>query len=160
VASDLISKGRKPALNTSSKPTRRQALATTVGTPLALLAASQVADAAGPPPNILFILADDFGYADLSCYGRPDYKTPNIDRLAGEGMKFMQAYANSAVCTASRVALITGRYQYRLPIGLEEPLGGRNVGVPPGHPTLPSLLKKAVYGPRIGALISGAEDMV
>jgi arylsulfatase A-like enzyme len=89
-----------------------------------LLAASQAADAAGPPPNILFILADDFGYADLSCYGRPDYKTPNIDRLASEGMRFLQAYANSAVCTASRVALITGRYQYRLPVGLEEPLAG------------------------------------
>ena len=133
-------------MNNSSKPTRRQALASTVATPLALLAASKAADAAAPPPNILFILADDFGYADLSCYGRPDYKTPNIDRLAVEGVRFMQAYANSAVCTASRVALITGRYQYRLPVGLEEPLAGRNVGVPPGHPTLPSLLKKAGYG--------------
>lgn len=102
--------------------------------------------AAAAQPNILFILADDFGYADLSCYGRPDYKTPNIDRLATEGMKFMQAYANSAVCTASRVALITGRYQYRLPVGLEEPLGTRNVGLPPTHPTIPSLLRKAGYG--------------
>ncbi len=133
-------------MKSSYKTTRRQALATTVATPLALLAASKAANAADPPPNILFILADDFGYADLSCYGRPDYKTPNIDRLASEGMKFLQAYANSAVCTASRVALITGRYQYRLPVGLEEPLAGRNVGVPPGHPTIPSLLKKAGYG--------------
>ncbi len=48
--------------------------------------------------------------------------TPNIDRLAAEGMKFMQAYANSAVCSATRTALITGRYQYRLPVGLEEPI--------------------------------------
>jgi arylsulfatase A-like enzyme len=120
-------------------PTRRHILA--AAGPLALLKG-----AAEPPPNILFILADDFGYADLSCYGRPDYTTPNIDRLAAEGVKFMQAYANSAVCTASRVALITGRYQYRLPIGLEEPLGQRNVGLPPNHPTLPSLLKKAGYG--------------
>jgi arylsulfatase A-like enzyme len=62
-------------------------------------------------------------------------------------MKFLQAYANSAVCTATRAALITGRYQYRLPVGLEEPLtGNRNVGLPPEHPTLPSLLKKAGYG--------------
>ena len=64
-------------------------------------------------------------------------------------MKFTQAYANSAVCSATRTALITGRYQYRLPIGLEEPLGSnetRNVGLPPLHPTLPSLLKKAGYG--------------
>jgi arylsulfatase A-like enzyme len=98
-------------------------------------------------PNILFILADDLGYADLSCYGRRDFNTPNIDRIAAEGMRFMQAYANSAVCTASRVALITGRYQYRLSIGLEEPLTPRSpkVGLPPKHPTLPSILKQAGY---------------
>src|SRR5436853_5202729 len=90
------------------------------------------------PPNILFILADDLGYADVSCYGRPDLSTPNIDRLAAEGLRFTQAYANSAVCTASRVALITGRYQYRLAVGLEEPLTTRNIGLPPDHPALPS----------------------
>src|SRR4051794_15813415 len=72
-------------------------------------------------PNILFIMADDLGYADLSCYGRRDFETPNIDRLAAGGMRFTQAYANSAVCSATRLALITGRYQYRLPAGLEEP---------------------------------------
>lgn len=94
------------------------------------------------PPNIVFMMADDMGYADVSCYGRPDLSTPNVDRMAAEGVRFLQAYANSAVCTATRTALITGRYQYRLPIGLEEPLGGRDVGMPPGIPTLPSLLKK------------------
>lgn len=97
------------------------------------------------PPNILFIMADDLGYADVSCYGRPDYKTPNIDRLADQGLRFMQAYANSAVCSATRTGLITGRYQNRLPIGLEEPLGTRDVGLPPSVPTLPSLLRKAGY---------------
>lgn len=109
--------------------------------------------AADAPPNIIFIMADDLGYADLSCYGRPDFKTPNIDGLAARGMRFLQAYANSAVCSATRTALITGRYQYRLPVGLEEPLAGdesgprrRNVGLPPNHPTLPSLLKQAGYG--------------
>src|SRR5215467_1788644 len=99
-------------------------------------------------PNFLFILADDLGYADVSCYGRPDYKTPNIDRLAAEGLRFTQAYANSAVCTASRVALMTGRYQYRLAVGLEEPLrtaASRKLGLPPGHPTLPSILKQIGY---------------
>jgi arylsulfatase A-like enzyme len=121
-------------------------LAAALAAPAALPFAEQTSYAASARPNILFILADDFGYADLSCYGRRDYATPNIDRLASEGVKFTQAYANSAVCTASRVALITGRYQYRLPIGLEEPLFGRNVGLPPGHPTIPSLLKKAGYG--------------
>jgi len=99
------------------------------------------------PPNIVFILADDMGYADVACYGRPDLSTPNIDHLAARGVRFLQAYANSAVCTASRVALITGRYQDRLRVGLEEPLAGNeNVGLPPEHPTLPSLLKKAGYG--------------
>ena len=98
-------------------------------------------------PNIVFILADDMGYADVACYGRPDIRTPNIDRLATNGVRLLQAYANSAVCTATRVGLITGRYQYRLRVGLEEPLGTDvpDVGLPPQHPTLPSLLKKAGY---------------
>src|SRR5438445_7624480 len=88
-------------------------------------------------PNIIFILADDLGYADVSCYGRPDLKTPNIDRIAATGVRFLQAYANSAVCTATRTALITGRYQYRLRGGLEEPFAGKpNVGLRPVPPTL------------------------
>ena len=59
----------------------------------------------------MFIVADDLGYADVSCYGRPDFRTPNIDRIAAGGVRFLQAYANSAVCSATRTALITGRYQ-------------------------------------------------
>jgi arylsulfatase A-like enzyme len=103
---------------------------------------------AGSKSNILFILADDLGYADVSCYGRRDFATPNIDRLAAEGVRFTQAYANSAVCTASRVALMTGRYQYRLAVGLEEPLSSRTprkLGLPPDHPTLSSILKGVGY---------------
>ena len=110
-----------------------------------LLPMARAAD--GPPPNIVFLMADDLGYADLSCYGRRDYTTPQIDGLARGGVRFTQAYANSAVCSATRTALITGRYQYRLRVGLEEPLGTGNtvIGLPPEHPTLPSLLKKAGY---------------
>jgi arylsulfatase A-like enzyme len=113
-------------------------------------------------------MADDLGYADLSCYGRRDFATPNIDRIAARGLRLTQGYANSAVCSATRLALITGRYQYRLRLGLEEPLAGNTeVGLPPGHPTLPSLLKKAGYGtsligkwhlgflPKFGPLKSG-----
>jgi len=120
------------------------------------------------PPNIVYIMADDLGYADVGCYGRPDLKTPNIDRIAAKGVRFLQGYANSAVCSATRTALITGRYQYRLRLGLEEPLGGGGeIGLPPEHPTLPSLLRKAGYGttlvgkwhlgtlPKFGPLKSG-----
>ncbi len=123
---------------------------------------------AAKPPNIVFILADDLGYADVSCYGRPDLSAPNVDSIARRGLRFLQAYANSAVCTATRTALITGRYQYRLRLGLEEPLtSNADVGLPPEHPTLPSLLKKAGYSstlvgkwhmgvlPKFGPLKSG-----
>lgn len=96
-------------------------------------------------PNIVFILADDLGYADLSCYGRRDYTTPGIDALAAQGAQFLSAYASSPVCSPTRTALITGRYQYRLPVGLEEPLGAREIGLPPEHPTLPSLLRQQGY---------------
>ncbi len=131
----------------SSHLTRRTILR---GAAAGALAAAGVGDAFGQnqrPPNIIFILADDLGFADVSCYGRPDLRTPNIDAIAGQGVRFLQAYANSAVCTASRTALITGRYQYRLSVGLEEPLqaGNGNIGLPPEHPTLPSLLKRAGY---------------
>lgn len=97
-------------------------------------------------PNIVFIMADDLGYADLSCYGRQEYQTPVLDGLAASGVRFLQGYAASAVCSATRTALMTGRYQYRLPVGLEEPLhGARNIGLPPEHPTLPSLLREVGY---------------
>lgn len=110
---------------------------------------SGLAAAAAPAsrPNIVFILADDLGYGDVSCYGRPDYRTPAIDRIAERGVRFTQAYANAAVCSPTRLALMTGRYQSRLPIGLEEPLSSpqAGVGLPPDHPTLPSLLRAAGY---------------
>lgn len=103
--------------------------------------------ASARPPNIVFILADDLGYADLSCYGRREYRTPNIDALAAQGLKLTHGYANSSICSPTRCALVTGRYQYRLAAGLHEPIP-RNagaLGLPPGHPTLPSLLRALGY---------------
>lgn len=97
-------------------------------------------------PNCLFIMADDLGWADLGCYGRDDIATPNLDRLAREGMRFTDAYANSSVCSPTRVGLITGRYQYRLPVGAEEPLGIRSEHeLPAGGATMPGLLAAAGY---------------
>ena len=100
-----------------------------------------------PRPNVIFILADDLGWGDLSCYGRPDYRTPNLDRLASQGMRFTNAYSASAVCTPTRCAFITGRYPGRLKIGLVEPLPATNhlVGLDPDHPTIASLLKANGY---------------
>jgi arylsulfatase A-like enzyme len=105
------------------------------------------------PPNILFILADDLGYGDLSCYGRPDYQTPHLDRLASQGVRFVNAYSASPVCTPTRCAFITGRYPARTRVGLEEPLTERGdlgekaktLGLPPEHPTVASLLKESGY---------------
>ena len=131
---------------------RRRFVQTTAASSLALagIGRSRPAGAQSTKPNIVFILADDLGYADVSCYGQRDYTTPNIDRLATEGLRFTQAYSNSPDCSATRTALITGRYQARLPIGLEEPLipaplTPKDIGLPPSHPTLPSLLKKAGF---------------
>lgn len=103
-----------------------------------------------PRPNILFILADDLGYGDLSCYGRPDYRTPHLDRLAQQGVRLTNAYAASPVCTPTRCAFITGRYPARTPVGLEEPLTwrkniGDRMGLSPDHPTIASLLKGNGY---------------
>src|SRR5262245_11493445 len=95
--------------------TRREILAATASAALSSSTAS--AQGRTAKPNIVYIMADDLGYADLSCYGRREYRTSNIDSIASNGMKFLQAYANSAVCSATRTALITGRYQYRLRVG-------------------------------------------
>lgn len=124
---------------------RRTALAGALGSAALAVAHPSFAQESARKPNFLFIMADDLGYADLSCYGRRDYETPVLDGLAAQGMKFMHGYANSAVCSATRFGLITGRYQYRLRAGLEEPLGNPALGLPPEHPTLPSLLRGLGY---------------
>jgi arylsulfatase A-like enzyme len=72
------------------------------------------AEAAAPrPPNILFVLIDDMGWSDFSCFGNTEAKTPNIDRLAAEGLAFSQFYVNAPICSPSRCALLTGQYPQR-----------------------------------------------
>ena len=78
-------------------------------------------------PNIVFFLTDDMGYADIGCFGAPDAKTPRIDQLAAEGVKFVNAYAMGAECTPSRTSILTGRYPARVK-GMECAIGTGNVG--------------------------------
>ena len=98
-------------------------------------------------PDVVLILMDDLGYGDLGSYGAPDARTPNIDRLAREGVRLTDAYANGAVCTPTRAALITGRYQQR--VGLDWVLtnvpGERERGLPATGTSLPALLKTNGY---------------
>ena len=110
--------------------------------------------AARKRPNIIYIVADDLGYADLGCYGGRDAAfgpvSPEIDQLAARGMRFTQGYSNSPVCSPTRFAIMTARYQYRLRGAAEEPIrtntrGNAELGLPPSHPTLPSLLREAGY---------------
>lgn len=136
-------------------------------------------------PNFVFILADDLGYADLGCYGgRSRYAprgscSPVLDRMAAEGLRFTDGYSNSPVCSPTRFALATGRYQYRLRGGWDEPIAtsvradpglGPVLGLPPEHPTLASLLCDAGYAtglvgkwhlgypPHFGPLKSGYQE--
>ena len=94
------------------------------------------------PPNILFILADDLGYGDLGCYGQKRIQTPNIDRLAAEGVRFTQAYSGSTVCAPSRCTLMSGKHT-----GHCATRGNRHpeIPVPVSDPTIGEVLKRAGY---------------
>jgi arylsulfatase A-like enzyme len=110
-------------------------------------------------PNIVFIMADDMGYGDVGCYGAPDVRTPNIDKLAAQGVRFTQFYANGPECSPTRAAFLTGRYQHRVG-GLECAIGigsvgryddairlasKRDLGLPAKESTISQLLKNAGY---------------
>jgi arylsulfatase A-like enzyme len=96
----------------------------------------------GQKPNLVFILADDLGYGDLGCYGQQQIATPNIDRLAKEGLKFTQAYAGSTVCAPSRCALMTGLHTGHCTVrGNKRP----ELGLKQGEETVGSLLRRAGY---------------
>jgi arylsulfatase A-like enzyme len=97
-------------------------------------------------PNIVLIIADDLGYGDLGCYGSTKIKTPNLDRLAAEGVRFTQGYAPSATCTPSRFSLLTGEYAWRQKARKNSILDGdAPLCIEPGRLTLPAVLKQAGY---------------
>jgi arylsulfatase A-like enzyme len=97
-------------------------------------------------PNIVLILADDIGYGDLSCTGATRIKTPHLDRLASQGLRFTDAHAPSSMCTPTRYALLTGRYAWRHATLSRGVLNGvAPLCIQPGSPTLPALLKEAGY---------------
>jgi arylsulfatase A len=116
---------------------------------LALLLLGMLAAAAhsAQPPNIVIIFCDDLGYGDLGCYGSPTIATPNLDRMAAEGLRFTDFYSTAEVCTPSRAALLTGRYPVRSGM-----VGKRRVlfpnskgGLPPGEITMAEALKEKGY---------------
>ena len=103
--------------------------------------------AEAPPPNVIVIYADDLGYGDLGCYGSPTIRTPHLDRLAAEGLRFTDFYSAAEVCTPSRAALLTGRYPVRSGMA-----GARRVlfpnsagGLPPGEITMAEALRGRGY---------------
>lgn len=95
-------------------------------------------------PNIVLIYADDLGYGDVSCYGAAKTKTPNVDRLAKEGLRFTDAHSPSATCTPSRYAMLTGEYAWRKN-GTGVLPGDAALIIQPGRTTLQSVLQKAGY---------------
>jgi arylsulfatase A-like enzyme len=110
-----------------------------------LLASLPAADASAPAkPNIIFMLADDIGYGDLGCYGATKVKTPNLDRLASQGLRFTDAHSMASVCTPSRYAFLTGEYAFRKK-GTGIASGVEGLLIEPGRMTVPSLLKRAGY---------------
>jgi len=115
----------------------------------AAAAAATASAATVTKPNIVLIYADDVGYGDLSCYGATKVKTPNLDRLAAQGMRGTATHSPSATCTPSRYALMTGEYAWRKK-GTGVLPGDATLLIEPGRTTLPSMLKEAGY--RTGAV--------
>jgi arylsulfatase A-like enzyme len=99
---------------------------------------------AAAKPNIIYILTDDVGYGDVGCYGATHVKTPNIDRLAKEGLRFTDAHSTASVCTPTRFAFMTGRYAWRQP-GTGIAAGNEPALIKSGTATVPSVLKAAGY---------------
>jgi arylsulfatase A-like enzyme len=117
---------------------------------LGLVAAAATGVAATTRPNVVVIMADDMGYADLSCFGNDRFRTPHLDALAREGLRFTDFHSNGAVCSPTRAALLTGRYQQRSGVDevvFADPARGKRDthGLPPAETTFAELLQGAGY---------------
>ncbi len=108
------------------------------------VAAQRTTNAQQARPNVILIYADDLGYGDVSSYGAMSLKTPNIDRLAREGLRFTDAHSPAATCTPSRYAMLTGEYAWRKP-GTGVLPGDAALVIEPGRTTLPSIFRRAAY---------------
>lgn len=123
---------------------RRNFLRMAGGASASLLAYRATAQARAEKPNIIVILADDIGYGDTGPYGATKVKTPNLDRLAAQGLRFTSAYCSSATCTPTRYSLLTGRYAFRKE-GSGILQGDAPLLIEPGQPTIASVLKGGGY---------------
>jgi arylsulfatase A-like enzyme len=111
---------------------------------LTLFASSAGAADVSAKPNVIFILADDIGYGDLSCYGAMRVQTPNCDRLAREGIRFTDGHTTAATCTPSRYSIMTGEFAWRKK-GTNILPGDASLIIQPGRTTIASVLKSAGY---------------
>ena len=98
-----------------------------------------------PPPNFIIIFADDLGYGDLGCYGAQNYQTPELDRMAQEGMRFIDCSVSDSICTPSRAGLLTGRYAQRWGYKRSVYFPWSNDGMPQSEITIAEVLKAADY---------------
>jgi arylsulfatase A-like enzyme len=143
----------------------RRTFLSAAGSALACGAASSLSRgaAAESKPNIILIFADDLGYGDLSCYGSKRIRTPRLDKMAGEGIRFTNFYAMASICTPSRAALLTGSYPQRcgLYMGISPKREEhRHLGLHPGETTIAEMLKQAGYATLcVGKWHLGGDDV-
>ena len=121
--------------------------ATTCAAAVAIPGMLTRADISGRKPNFVLIVADDLGYGDLGCFGNRSNRTPNLDRLASEGMRLTDFHSNGPMCSPTRAALLTGRYQQRM--GIDGALGKNEKGLPRGEITMAERLREAGYATAI-----------
>ena len=123
----------------------RQLVSTVLASALLASGCASAPPASRPDrPNVVIVYADDLGYGDVSSYGATRIRTPNIDRVAAEGLRFTRAHATSATCTPSRYGMLTGEYPWRKQ-GTGVAPGDAALLIEPGRTTLPSILLKAGY---------------